>query len=285
MFLLRRFLVLGLAYLPCAAFAQTPITLTSAGGSFTIQANSYTSSATALSGGADFFANGVAGDYMVRDMWAYRQSGDTREYMLTDPSASFSSTGTTFDAVLFRGVNGAGPATLKFDVHYTLGALSPTVPILYRCVRVTNISTQTINVSLFHYEDLDIPGGGNDAIGFHNPGPPVDDVMLYDTVTPGNFAHTRFGGFGGTLSIQHGPVYGSLFTNSTIDNLNNVAAGGSGNFALGFQFDMTLAPGQQSGCLECSTALNGVVPEPLTMVPVGLGLVGLILRKRRRQSM
>jgi hypothetical protein len=79
---MRTLIVLPCLAVAAASYGQAQTTLTSAGGSYTFHAGSYTGAATGLSGSADFFANGVAQDFAFRDMWAYRIQGDSREYMV-----------------------------------------------------------------------------------------------------------------------------------------------------------------------------------------------------------
>ena len=292
-------------YSPCLAGAMlvcyaglaygqaTDITLTSAGGSYTIKAGSYTGSPTALSGSADFLCNGVLGDYATRDMWAYRVTGDTREYMATDSYAgaatTITPTGTTCDISMFKWVNNshAGSPDIRIDIHYLLGANSPTSPVLFRCMMITNLSaTNTINFSMFHYEDYDIPslsGSAGDFVSSNTPTPTSDLVQLHDSATPGNYAESYFAGTGGLVSYQHGPVYPTFFTDSGINNMNDTdwVGGAAGDLAMGFQFDGTLLPGETSICVGDWTALNGsAVPEPASVVAMVLGVVALGWRRR-----
>ncbi|MCG3128371.1 MAG: hypothetical protein CHACPFDD_03259 [Phycisphaerae bacterium] len=264
------------------ALGQPQTTLTTTAGQYTIHANSFLSP-TALGGAADFSVSGVLGDYLDRHMFAYRQTGDTREYMVADSAATFSSTANTWDATILRNVNNAGPDTLRFDVNYTLTSLNPNSPLLTWCVIVTNISNQTIDYSLFAYYDFDIP----DATGV----PTADQIVTHqsvgsgfyskqqNTTTPSNYVTTYAAMVG---AFQHGPVYESIFSNGGIDNLNNVWNPGIGEMAMGFQFFGTLQPGQSSICPGQGTALNGEVPEPATLLCLGAGAAVLFARRRQR---
>lgn len=283
---MKPLIVLAIGISTTLSFAQAATTLTSAGGTFTIHSGSYQGSSNLLSGGADFFANGVSQDFAFQDMWAYRISGDSREYMVTSPNATFNNTSNHWEAHMFKGQNGSdtGPMMIAIDVDYDLGASSPTSPILTKCVRLTNLTNQVINFSLFHYQDYDIPGNANDFFSLHNSGAGTDLIQLRDTFDTGNYAETFFAGVGGPVSFQHASLYDPFFTNPFQDQMNNSVDGGSGDFAMGFQLDATLAPGQTSVCPGCYTALNGSVPEPVTAIAITAGLSHLLLRKKKRAS-
>lgn len=270
----------------CVAFGQAQTTLTSAGGSYTFHANSYTGSAASLGGGADFFANGVAQDFAFRDMWAYRIQGDSREYMVRSNNATFNNTASDWHATMFKGQNGSDTSTpmVQIDVYYQLGALSATTPILFKCVTLTNLTNQNLDFALFHYMDYDIPGTADpDFFSLHTFNGSTDLVQQRDTIQSGNYMETSFTGVGGPVSYQHGPLYGAFFTNPTIDTMNFSVDPGAGDFAVGFQLEATLAPGQTSVCPGCYTTLNGSVPEPTTLLAICVGVAGLTARHRRRR--
>lgn len=278
--------VLAALVVAMTAHAQVATTLTSAGGSFTIHAGSYTGAATALSGGADFYSNGSPDDFATRDMWAYRLQGEAREYMVRSNNATFGGTSNVFTAQMFKGANGSDTGThlIQIDVDYTLGALDPTTPILNKCVKITNLTNQSLDVSLFHYMDYDIPAAaGQDVFGSHTytggstGGTSV--IQQFDSTLNGAYMETSFSGVGGPLSYQHGPLFGSLFTNGVPNALSSTVFGGIGDLATGWQIDFTLAPGQQSVCPGCYTKI-GVVPEPGTLLAVALGLGALAARRR-----
>ena len=264
------------------SFGQFQTTLTTTAGQYVIHANSF-DDATVLGGGADFAVSGVQGDYLFRHMFAYRQTGDSREYMVADQAATFSNTANTWDAVILRNVNDAGPDTLRFDVNYTLTSLNPNSPLLTWCIIVTNIANYPIDYSLFAYYDFDIP----DATGF----PTTDQIVSHqpigngflsrqqNTTTPTNYVTTYAAEVG---AFQHGPLYESIFSNGGIDNLNNQWNQGVGDMAMGFQFFGTLLPGQSSTCPGQGTALNGEVPEPATLVCLSAGAAALLARRSQR---
>lgn len=280
---MKTFTALAMLAITTVSYGQAATTLTSAGGSYTFHAGSYTGSANNLGGSADFFANGVAQDFAFRDMWAYRIQGDNREYMVRSNNAVFNNTTNTWHAQMFKGQNGTDTAPMvEINVYYTLGALSPTSPILQKCVTLTNLTNQNLDFSLFHYMDYDIPTTGTDFFSFHSFNGTTDLIRQNNTANPGNFQETSFSGVGGPVSYQHGPLYGTFFTNALIDTMNFSVDPGSGDFGVGFQLDATLAPGQTSVCPGCYTALNGTVPEPATMLAICLGAAGLITRRRTR---
>jgi hypothetical protein len=186
---------------------------------------------------------------------------------------------------MFKGQNGSdtGSPMVRIDVYYNLGALNPTSPILFKCVTLTNLTNQNLDFSLFHYMDYDIPGIADpDFFSLHTFNGTTDLIQQRDTLQTGNYMETSFTGVGGPVSYQHGLLYGTFFTNPTIDTMNFNVDPGAGDFAVGFQLDATLAPGQTSSCPGCYTTLNGSVPEPTTIFALCLGAAGLLTRRLTR---
>lgn len=278
--------LLAIAAVASASYGQAQTTLTTTAGQFTVHANSFTGSPNQLSGLTDFSVTNILGDYSYRHMFAYRQTGDTREYSLSDSAATFNSTTNTFHARVFRNVNNVGADTLQFDVYYNLSSLTPTAPMLQWCVIVTNVSNSVIDYSLFAYTDFDIP----DATGSAT----MDNVFDHQNVGggllvkqqnvnhPSNYLSTFIRNASG---FQHDVAYEQMFSNPWIDNLNNFWNTANGDMAIGFQFFGTLQPGQSSFCPGQATVLNGEVPvpEPATILATALGLAALIRRRGARR--
>jgi hypothetical protein len=279
----KAFLLSTLAAAAIQAHGQfADVDLISAGGKFTIKAGSYDLWGTP--GAADFFCNGVTGDYAYRDMWAYRIQGDTDEHFVRSQSTSYGGTPfSTFTASMLKGQNGSDTNPMvKLDVEYRIGATSPTSPYIERCLKVTNLTNQNLDFEIFLYLDYDIPNGaGNDILSPNTYNGTSDLVWQSDTANPGNWAESYMAGIGGPFTFRHDLFYESMFGNGVVDDLNNNFFGGVGDLAVGWELRATLAPGQQSVCPGNYTVLNGTVPEPGTWAALGLGS-GWLLRRRRR---
>jgi len=274
---MRNITLLGLACMAGFASAQSLTTLTTVGGTYAINASSFTSAATALGGSCNFTPTGGT-DYAFRNMWAYHQTGDTREYMVSGPAATFSSTVDTFTMNVDRNVNNAGANNLRFTLNYKIVSLTPTSPMLIATMTVMNIGAAATSVSLFNYADFDIPGGGNDSISANYADANGLFARQSDITVTSNYAeHYAVG----ASFYRHGTLYSSIFTNATIDNLNNSVTAGSGDFGTGFQWaDRALQAGESTSYTMYSS-LNTAVPEPATMTALGLGVAALLRRRKK----
>lgn len=265
------------------AFAQPATTLTTTAGQFTIGSGSYTTASNSVMGGLTDYSPVFAGDYSFRQAWSYRQAGDSREYNVASPSATFVPGTDTWDARLFKGLanSNTGAPTLQFDVRYELTSPTPLTPLLHANLCVTNLTNAPIQASVFYYIDLDIPNGftpspGDDTLtmvtnGFH--------MRMNDSVDPTYYAEAYAIG---ATRFQHGTLYESLFTNGSVNNLNNSVTSTFGDLTMGFQWDCLIPPGDC--CVgDAYVGIGLAVPEPGAFLASGAPLL-YVLRRRKARS-
>jgi len=280
-----------------SVFAQADTVITSPSGSFTIGANTFNqASGSSLNGASNFNAVGILGDFATRSSFMYRQTGDTRERAISSATASFSSTPNSWTAVIQRAVNNTGNATLEFTLTHSISNATATSPLLISTVNVRNLDTVARGVTLFHYNDWDVPASATETANTGNFDTIASNVVdasgirtrLADQAS-GYFVETFAQG---ATRYQHGATYVPLFTNTVINNLNNTitpgtslaAAGIFEDCVVGMQWDeITLGVGQ-SYSYTMMSAINATaapVPEPATLSVLGIGAVVAFLRRKK----
>lgn len=280
----RRTVLRNLCILLClsasaVAFSQAATTLNTTAGQFTIQSGSYTSASNTTMSGLTDYSPVTGGDHSFRQTWSYRQQGDSREYNVASPSATFVP-GNPWNATLFKGPGNSNtaPPTLRFDARYELTSITPTAPLLHANLCVTNLTSAPIQVSVFYYMDFDIPNAflpsnSDDTLtmmgnGFH--------MRQSDSVNPAFYAEALATG---AVAFQHGNRYESLFTNGLTENLNNSINATFGDLVMGFQWDCVIAPGDCCPA-DVYVSLGAPVPEPATLLSLAIPLA-VVARRRR----
>lgn len=166
----------------------------------------------------------------------------------------------------------------RIDITYVLtgGATSFDMAEI---VRVTNIGNNVVlPFRLFQYNDFDLNSTpNNDTATRINSSQmqQVDGALSLNVVSEGATPVPAFS--------QVGPLFFNTLTTTSGLNLDTVAGGGigqnfSGNAAYGFQWNQNLGMGQS---FTISTDKVAAVPEPGTMVALGLGAIALLRRRKK----
>jgi hypothetical protein len=172
--------------------------------------------------------------------------------------------------------------TFEIQIRYLLTGAGQQAD-LAESVVVRNVSGQSASMRLFQYSDWDMAGtSGSDTVTRLNSSTmqQVDNVVTSNTVVSGGTPIPEFSGLSGFATIRTAILGTNGYT------LDTAAGGGIGQTFVGdgtyaFQWNRELS---SSGVFAMSTDKVVAVPEPGSMIALGLGAAALLARRRRKPS-
>jgi hypothetical protein len=191
--------------------------------------------------------------------WAV--SGD---YLL---NATYSDPANRFTIQLRFVLTGCDPGSGVSDINET--------------VKVKNLSAAALDFHLYEYVDIDLLGLAQPIdSSLQLTGTPVNTatqengaVSLAESVATPNASHSEAGNAALLLSkLKSGSVY----------NLNDTLSASSDDFAWAFQWDVAIDPSQT--LLISKDKRLQLIPEPSTVVLLGIGALGLLAYAWRRRQ-
>jgi hypothetical protein len=221
---------------------------------------------------SDLLAPSTGTDQLYQDWWWLRVGNETRESALMGPGTWTSSpSGLAFDTT---------QSGLDAHVTWQLSGGAGGLATLIGQLRLSNRGSSPVNVSAFHYADIDVNGSW------------YDDVA--SVAAPGVLRFTDAGGPSGqqpytlVYSATPGATFGvgemgsliTALTDSSPTNFNGSLAGLSGSptdLAAGWQWNFEVPAGGEV-TIGYSLAL---IPSPGSAGAV-LGAAGLLCLRRRR---
>ncbi len=175
-----------------------------------------------------------------------------------------------------------GNGTFEIQIRYLLTGAGQQAD-LAETVVVRNVSGQTASMRLFQYSDWDMAGtAGTDTVTRLNSSTmqQVDDIATGNTSIAGGTPIPEFSEMGAFAGLRTS----ILTTNGYV--LNTAAGNGigqtfNGDGTYAFQWNRNLAP---NASFAMSTDKVLAVPEPGSMIALGLGVTALLARRRRKQT-
>lgn len=219
----------------------------------------------------NFKVGGV--DHLFQQWFWYRHDG-----MGDEASIDTISTATVTQLALNQASLRYDNGIIRVEVFYLLTGGTPGSGQgdIAESIRITNVSNTVMNLAFFQYTDFDLndsPGG--DVVVNANANTMQQSeglVAASETVATPAANHWEVGGFPSIIT----KFFDGLAT--TLSDSGSPFGPGDGTFA--WQWNRTLNP--NGSFLISKDKRIEAVPEPASMIALGTGLVGLVLRRRRK---
>jgi hypothetical protein len=223
----------------------------------------------------------VNGTDHLSQQWFWYRVGDTEPEASIDTLAVLlqGTSDTNLDTVhdtLYVKYGGRG---FELEVRYALdgGAAGSLTSDIAENITITNTGDSSLDFHFFQYSDFDLGGTVPDEGAEKTNANAIrqwDSILaLNETVVTPPPDHWEVGLFASTLNSLNdtGPT-----------TLSDVSVIGPGDLTWALQWDFSIDPGQDFQ-ISKDKQLR-VVPEPVTMVLLGTGFLGLVARKRRARK-
>jgi hypothetical protein len=260
----------GMVLLPGRGIADIaqPVTLTDAGSSATID----------LLSGAGMNNWSVLGQNQLMQQWFwYRTDNGVAQPINTIGGLTYNLYNNNEVDAIYQN------SQLSIEIDYLLsgGGVGSGNADMTETITAKNLSGGPLNLNFYEYSYFDLLQSGNNNVtifgspgsGYYHVQQSSGSTAIQEAITSPNANYAEAANFNQTLN--------ELNTQSGL-MLNNNTTAGPGNVTWAFQWDQTIAAGDQLDIFKDKTLSIAEVPEPSTVaiIALGAGALGLALRRK-----